>query len=276
MNSKIIVHCLIQNEENFIWYALNSVLPYVDKIMVWDTGSTDKTLKIVKSIKSPKISFKSFKNISLQGFSNLRQQMLDESSKKYDWLMILDGDEIWPNDSLSLTIKYLKTHPKIDSVVVRTRNLIGDIYHYLPESAGQYQFKNQKGHLALRFINLKRIPGLNVKHPYGQEGYFDQSGTPIQDRNPKKLAILDHYYFHATHLPRSSKDRETLKRAFKRKYELGEKNKTEDLPSIFFSPRPSMVPEVTSPAPVKFWIIAALLTPLRRLKRSLIKSSSGY
>ncbi|MBU1256082.1 hypothetical protein KKA49_00135 [Patescibacteria group bacterium] len=53
---KIIVHCLVKNEERFIWYAIKSVLPFVDKIMVWDTGSTDKTIQIIKSIKSKKIS----------------------------------------------------------------------------------------------------------------------------------------------------------------------------------------------------------------------------
>jgi len=52
---KIVVHCLVKNEENFIWYAINSVLPFVDKIMIWDNDSTDKTIEIIKSIHSPKI-----------------------------------------------------------------------------------------------------------------------------------------------------------------------------------------------------------------------------
>ena len=56
--NKIIVHCLVANEERFVWYALQSVLPYVDQVMVWDTGSTDKTVEIIKAIKSPKIIFK--------------------------------------------------------------------------------------------------------------------------------------------------------------------------------------------------------------------------
>ena len=49
-------NCLIKNEERWVWYALQSVLPYVDKILVWDTGSTDNTVEIIKTIKSNKIS----------------------------------------------------------------------------------------------------------------------------------------------------------------------------------------------------------------------------
>ena len=49
---------LIRNEENFIWFAINSVIDYVDEIMVWDMGSIDKTEEIVKSIDNPKIKYK--------------------------------------------------------------------------------------------------------------------------------------------------------------------------------------------------------------------------
>jgi len=91
--AKIIVHCLIKNEENFIWYALNSVLPYVAKIMVWDTGSKDKTIEIVKLINSPKIEFQEVHSINAKEHPQMRNKMLEATDKtKYRWLMILDGD----------------------------------------------------------------------------------------------------------------------------------------------------------------------------------------
>ena len=120
--SKIIVHCLVKNEERFIWYALQSVLPYVDHVLVWDTGSTDKTLDIIRSIKSSKISLKTFKSVSATLHTKLRQQMLQATPKdKYDWLMILDGDEVWPEASIkkppvcphpSRLRVYYRSHPQ--------------------------------------------------------------------------------------------------------------------------------------------------------------------
>ena len=47
--NRITVHTLVKNEERWIWYALKSVLPFVDQIIVWDTGSTDKTTAIIRA-----------------------------------------------------------------------------------------------------------------------------------------------------------------------------------------------------------------------------------
>ena len=60
MKKTVWVNTVIRNEENFIWYALMSVIDYVDKILIYDLGSTDKTVEIIKTIKSPKIILKQF------------------------------------------------------------------------------------------------------------------------------------------------------------------------------------------------------------------------
>ena len=44
------VHTLVKNEERYIWYSVMSVIDYIDKILIWDTGSTDKTVDIIKEI----------------------------------------------------------------------------------------------------------------------------------------------------------------------------------------------------------------------------------
>ena len=41
---------IVHNEENFIWFAIMSVIDWVDKMLVWDTGSTDKTVEIIEEI----------------------------------------------------------------------------------------------------------------------------------------------------------------------------------------------------------------------------------
>lgn len=273
---QIIVHCLVANDERFVWYALNSVLPFVNKIMVWDTGSTDKTIPIIRAIQSDKIELTEKGEVSAEGHTKMRDLMLSATDKSnYDWLLILDGDEIWPEKMFHLMVEEAsKNNPT--AVVVKTVNFVGDIYHKTPESAGRYRFGEKIGHYNLRLINLK-ASDLHVAGPHGQQTYFAEQ-TPLQDLPTGKLLLLDHVsYFHATHLERSTKDRNTLKRAFKRKYELGETIKRSDLPEIFFQrERPMLVPDVIRKAPLSFWLAAALLTIPKRLKRLLMPPKSGY
>ena len=54
---KITGHMIVQNEEQWVWYAIHSVLPFVEKLFIYDTGSTDKTVSLISSIKSKKIAF---------------------------------------------------------------------------------------------------------------------------------------------------------------------------------------------------------------------------
>ncbi len=273
---RIIVHCLLANEERFVWYAINSVLPFVDRITVWDTGSTDRTVAIIKSIRSPKIKFVEKGQVDAEGHTKMRDQMLQETDRaKYDWLLILDGDEIWSETMFQKMLTEAAKKKPI-AVVVKTVNFVGDIYHRTPESAGRYRFGDKIGHYNLRLINLQAF-NLSVAGPHGQQTYFTGQ-TPLQDLPEGKLLFLeDVYYFHATHLPRSRSDQATLKRSFKRKYELGGVVPTLLLPKIFFEKKkPAMIPDVDSAAPLSFWLLASLLTIPRRLKRILFSPKAGY
>jgi hypothetical protein len=270
---KIVVHCLVKNEERFVWYALKSVLPFVDKVMVWDTGSTDNTVRLIKSINSKKIKLKILKSVDAVQHTNLRQQMLNQTNKEFSWLMILDGDEIWPKSQIKKMADYLK-HTKDKAIVVKTRNLVGDIYHQLPESAGKYEIAGFKGHLGLRFISLD-LPSLKIKNPHGGQTYTTKN-TPLQ-KLEKGLRVLPNiYYFHVTHLERSTKDKDTLKRSFKRKFEIGEKVNKKDLPKLFFDKRPTFVPDVTQSMSKSFFLTSLIQTPLRKVKRTIFPSKSGY
>ena len=273
--AKIIVHCLIKNEENFIWYALNSVLPYVAKIMVWDTGSKDKTIEIVKLINSPKIEFQEVHSINAKEHPQMRNKMLEATDKtKYRWLMILDGDEIWPSKNLKKVISHLEAHPDTQAVFMRTINAVGDIYHKRVNSAGHYHLKGMTGSLNLRFMNLKTISGLHAKHPHGQEGYYSEDNVLVQDL--PKVDFVDTAYLHTTRLRRSPLDKVTLKRKGKRKFELGKRIPNNQLPEILFVKRPAIVPDATQPMDLWTFLHCALLTIPRRLRRKFIKLSEGY
>jgi glycosyltransferase involved in cell wall biosynthesis len=43
-------HSVVKNEEQYIGYALRSVLPFVDSALVFDTGSTDNTVAVIEEV----------------------------------------------------------------------------------------------------------------------------------------------------------------------------------------------------------------------------------
>ena len=98
---KIWANTIVNNEENFIWFAIMSVVDYVDKVLVWDSGSTDNTVAIIKEIqkiKKDRIIFREVGEVKGEDFAKARQAMLEQS--RCDWILILDGDEIWWKGSI--------------------------------------------------------------------------------------------------------------------------------------------------------------------------------
>jgi glycosyltransferase involved in cell wall biosynthesis len=270
MKKKIIWgNCLVRNEEHWVWYAIKSVIDHLDKILVWDTDSTDKTVQIIKSIKSHKILFKQYGPVSPETFINARQEMFEQT--KADWLFLIDGDEIWTKEGISkVTETIQKKGDEIESIVVKTINFLGDVYHYQEEAAGKYEIAGRKGHYNLRAMNLK-IPGLHADLPHGQQGYFDADNKPIQKRDLQKILFLPINYFHATYLPRSSKDAEVPLRSKKRKYEIGiPLPKKIKYPEVFYLPRPEIVPSPWLKMSGLEWVRGAVQTPLKKLRRRLL------
>lgn len=260
---RIWANCIVHNEENFIWFALMSVVDCVDKILVWDSGSTDKTVEIIKEIikeKGDKIEFQEVGRVDGGEFTKRRQQMLAKS--ECDWVLILDGDEIWWKSSIKkLKEKIKKDGDKLDAIVIPFYNLVGDIYHYQSESAGQYKLLGKKGHLTIKAVNRK-IPGLHWSGPYGLEGLYDGKNQPMQDDKFHRLAFLEAPFLHATHLRRSP----ISSRKFK--HDLGISfSKEFKYPEVLYKERPEMVPTPWTKRSKRYEAISLVKKPLQFLWR---------
>lgn len=243
-NPTITAHCLIRNEERWIWYAINSVIDYVDKILVYDTGSTDNTVKIIKSIKSPKIILEEKGIVSKKQFVQLRQEMLDRTDT--DWFLVLDGDEVWPEKTIGeLTSAVKKAKPEKEAIVVGQWICVGDVFHYSKEMA-EFQHKQYPGIKGFHLTRaIKKIKDLHCIGLYGYESYADQNKINISYWNKKRLIFLKHKFFHMTFLPRSSsikKDREVMMRAPKTHFYQGEPfPKNMEYPEAFYKKRPNLI-----------------------------------
>lgn len=269
------VNCLVKNEERWIWFALQSVLPHVDKILVWDTGSTDNTVKIIKTIKNKKIEFKEIGEVSKEDYGKIRQQMLEKT--KSDWVFILDGDEIWPEVSLKKLIKEIKfASLNIQSFCVRPINFVGDIRFIHPEAfSGQTPLapKGLKGFFSTRTFR-RNIPGLYIAGIYGREGFYQKNGLTLRENKQSVKYLPNVYYWHMTYLPRSSnkkKDREVMMRKKKRKYEIGlPRPDWMEIPDVFYFPRPKIVPNPFYKMNSWEFFKARIQTPLKQLKRKIM------
>ena len=280
---KIWAHTLVKNEERYVWYSIMSVIDYVDKILVWDTGSVDNTVEIIKQIKKrfpEKIDFKEFGEVDINQFTLVRQKMLKET--KSDWFIILDGDEVWWEDSISQVKSVIEEKGKhLDSIVSRHYNIVGDIYHFQDEIAGGYVIDGKRGFLNIRATN-RGIPGINFSKPHGQQGIFDGNGVLIQEREKQKKVFIDKCsYLHFTNVLRSKsleKDILVPKRKMKLKYELGHSfPKDFYYPEVFFRPRPLLVPNIWEKMNAEFLTRSIIETPLRMFKRKFVKNrKTGY
>lgn len=279
---KIWAHTIVKNEERYTWYAVMSVIEFLDKILIWDTGSTDSTCDIIKEIKRlypNKVEFREVGNVDIGQFTEVRQEMLKVT--RSDWFMILDGDEVWWNDSIKKNIYFIKNWgTQYESIVNSYYNIVGDIYHFQEEEAGKYSIDDKCGHLTIRFIN-RAIPGLHYEKPHGQQGLYDKNGILIQNRPKDMRKHLELAYLHFTNMNRSSsreKDLLVPKREMKYKLDIGNKFPNDFYyPEVFFRSRPSTISSPWLNRSKEYVLRSLLKRPGQIIKRRVLKNTeSGY
>lgn len=87
---KVTAAILTRNEEKYIARCLKSLL-WADEILVIDSDSSDQTQAICKDPSQPWSSKIRFINRHWTGFRDQRNQMLEEASN--DWIFVVDADE---------------------------------------------------------------------------------------------------------------------------------------------------------------------------------------
>ncbi len=192
----ITVHCRVRNEEKFVQEALLSVLPLAEKILVYDTGSTDGTLDKIRAIQSDKIEIWEKAPSDPIGIMEYRNEMIEATET--EWFFLVDGDEIYPADSISGIQDAMNTvSDSISRIVISRIHFFGGLnFVSLPDRLGRIyrtssiRFRiydpedNRVGHETTCFIP-------NPKEPMG---------------NFSMELPEDIFFFHCHFLPRSSKD----------------------------------------------------------------------
>ena len=118
---------VVKNEDIYIWYSITSILPYIDRLLITDTGSTDKTIEIARKYGAKIINFEWNDN-----FSAARNVSINAASG--DWILILDADEIIAKQDIGALLK-LCNSAEYDAYGLHYRN-------YTNESSGSIWVPN--------------------------------------------------------------------------------------------------------------------------------------
>lgn len=274
MKKTIWGNTVVKNEGRYIWFAISSVIEHLDKIIIYDTGSSDDTVKILGLLQEKypsKIIFEQIGEVDSKGLTSARARMLEET--KSDWLILVDGDEVWWEESIKSVLERIQgADDELYAFVQPVINLVGDIYHYQDDSTGQYKILGKRGHLNIRAINRK-IKGLHIKNEYPLEGFFTEDDRLIQSFDVDRLEFIDMPILHFSNLRRSNLiggDRKTIKRGSKVKYEIGKKfSKDFKYPEVFYQPYPNFILSPWEKMSTAYKLRAVFETPIKKIKRKI-------
>ena len=197
-------HMVVKNEDQWIWYAIMSVIDYVDKMLIFDTGSRDRTADIIKTILNnpkykDKIVYEEIGRVTAQEFPQIRQKQLNMTDT--DYVLLVDGDEIWWRDGI-IEFREIIDLFSPSRVAVRFICPCTDLYHYRDFKRELYvdgKVGIYGGSVANRGISMS-ISGLCCVGDYGVEGYRGDKGK----LGEYDAILLESYYFHCSKLRRSS------------------------------------------------------------------------
>ena len=104
---------MVRDEEEFLEASLRSAAPWVDEMIVVDTGSTDRTVEIAQDLGAT-VSFFEWPD----DFSAARNETIERSNG--EWVLILDADERLHGDDPQLlrnSLSRRSTYPYLGYMV---------------------------------------------------------------------------------------------------------------------------------------------------------------
>lgn len=107
----IAVTMIVKNESKRILITLESVKNYINSLIIYDTGSTDNTIDIIKTFSQTNNLPLHLKQGIFENFSKTRNELLDfaDTIPNIDFLLLMDcNDELKNGDKLTQLLKNTK------------------------------------------------------------------------------------------------------------------------------------------------------------------------
>lgn len=224
---KLVSVSMVKNEEYWVWYALTSVYPHVDEILVFDNHSEDDTAAIVRSMGHIADKVVLFERFGGTSEHENREAMLAEARRRSaSHVLMLDGDEVYPDSTLAFCRQLLEVQEHNPPLHDPPRNphrpldptptegaLIKNIAlrpihpgfagpgtcrphdHVQPDSDhGAYNYLT-------RISSLQNLRGNQCE--WGKHGFLETDDVYIQS-SPRTLWLPGLWFLHFSFHPRSS------------------------------------------------------------------------
>ena len=96
---------ITKNEEKNIFACIEALINWTDEIIIFDSGSQDKTLEILNNFKSEKIKIT---KIEWLGFAKTKNMAIKKASG--DWILSIDADEVVTEKLKEEILENIKTN----------------------------------------------------------------------------------------------------------------------------------------------------------------------
>jgi len=121
-------HYVVKNEAGFIRASLASVAPFVERVIVHDTGSTDDTREQVKALQKKLTHIELYE--SSEDVSVVRQKQVEMT--KTPFFLVVDGDEVYTEEGIKRIVQRTTDFPNsCDFMRVMTHWFIDDQMHVI-------------------------------------------------------------------------------------------------------------------------------------------------
>lgn len=233
---RIVSHTICKDEDRFIGATLSAWAPYCEKMMVWDTGSTDSTIDMLDNMASLdlRIRVRYLGPMTVDSAMGIRDRQIQATRKAEDlWILILDADEIWHPEEIEKALVALR-NPEIDHLGVRPISIGEDPrtcynpYYFQPPDPWDLHHPQRKtmywcDKYTLRFHRSTRLLGVRnakwgletfvvkkdpVRHKDAPTNDFVDRGLPqniLESQYTGRCKWTDIGYFHTSLIRRSSK-----------------------------------------------------------------------
>lgn len=225
---RLVATTMVRDEEFWIWYALTSLLPHVDELLVFDNHSSDRTVEIIRGMDHLQDKLVLFEGFGGTSEHENRQRILDIARERgATHILPADGDEVFPDHTLTFCRQLLELHehnpglhdPPANHGIPRDPNptdgvLIKNIavrpihpgfagpHTCIPQDHAEPDTSHGAYNYAIRINSLVNLKSNGLE--WGRHGLLETGDVYIQS-SPHTLYLPRLWYWHMTHHPRSDK-----------------------------------------------------------------------